>query len=692
MSFASILALGRADDPRCQDELPGFDDPELVGELIVQLYRSGTKSGLAAARSALLQPYRRGYWQGFKRIFKLAEPTRDAATFGLCAWVLDQAPRSATPSWRTVAYMQRRCYRHLKHVAIETPGRFVDHLEELLPRFEPQRPSVLLARLLRAVGVPTDEPSQRFVARLENPFAVESDPEEHDELLELPEEKLTKARLPKKEEEEDEEEKKTEETPARWKGPIFAELWLRDPERLVRLLERTRQEDAARAIVRLLNERAGDALLGVPLERFYGLLAHPVREAWRLGLSQIAGRVRQSLLRFDELLPLFERAQGDWNVIEDLLYVLDDERAGAERDHVAPTLAGLVVAHRDEAGVAALVSFLRRHLAGRLTKELFKPEAAISLLESARPDVRELGRGVLTGQKFSNDQLVRILGTPYPDEDPEGAHALLRAIEWKADALAKALDELPESGFRALERAVLQTSHAPELATALVARPVRRTRSVGLELLAAAIGRGESTIVDVVPLLSADHEDVIVWAREKVRDAAKAGKLPNEALYRMLDATALDVTGFARRIVREHLERFEVVELIVFCAESPDAATADLGIELYEKRKDLDLKKLVPMFRILLYKVATARKEKERLYGTLRRFALETEENARLVVDVIGEFRRTEAKIDFARAVTLLALVSERFPGVPVPFEEAANVWGGGSGGSPPGEAIWSSR
>ncbi len=210
---------------------------------------------------------------------------------------------------------------------------------------------------------------------------------------------------------------------------------------------------------------------------------------------------------------------------------------------------------------------------------------------------------------------------------------------------------------------------------ALAARPVRRTRAVGLELLAAAIGRGEATIVDVVPLLSADHEDVIVWAREKVRDAASAGRLPNEALYRMLDAVALDVAGFARRIVREHLERFEVVELIVFCAESPDAATADLGIELYEKRKDLDLRKLVPMFRILLYKVATARKEKERLHGTLRRFALETEENARLVVDVIGEFRRTEARIDFARAVTLLALVSERFPGVPVPFEEATNMW-----------------
>src|SRR5207245_143189 len=81
-----------------------------------------------------------------------------------------------------------------------------------------------------------------------------------------------------------------------------------------------------------------------------------------------------------------------------------------------------------------------------------------------------------------------------------------------------------------------------------------------------------------------------------------------------------DVQALGRKLVREHLRGFEVPELIVFCAESPDAATADLGIELYEQERGAqgwELRALVPMFRILLYKVATARREKERLYATL---------------------------------------------------------------------------
>jgi hypothetical protein len=60
-----------------------------------------------------------------------------------------------------------------------------------------------------------------------------------------------------------------------------------------------------------------------------------------------------------------------------------------------------------------------------------------------------------------------------------------------------------------------------------------------------------------------------------------------------------------------------VAGLIVCCAESPDAGTSDLGIGLYEQRlagtmhggKAFDLRALVPMFRILLLRPATARQE-----------------------------------------------------------------------------------
>jgi hypothetical protein len=197
-------------------------------------------------------------------------------------------------------------------------------------------------------------------------------------------------------------------------------------------------------------------------------------------------------------------------------------------------------------------------------------------------------------------------------------------------------------------------------------------------------------VVELPRLLSAPHEDVVVWARERLEADAAAGRLPNEALYRVLDAGAADAQAFGRELVRAHLERFALAELIVFCAESPDAATADLGIGLYEARlrdqAGFDLAALVPMFRILLYRPATARAEKERLHGTLRRWALEAADHARLVVDVVGELRRTESRVDRSRVVQLLALIAERFAGeVDVPFSTTAVFDGRGA-------SAWTSR
>ena len=86
---------------------------------------------------------------------------------------------------------------------------------------------------------------------------------------------------------------------------------------------------------------------------------------------------------------------------------------------------------------------------------------------------------------------------------------------------------------------------------------------------------------------------------------------------------------------------------------------------------------------------ATARGEKERLYATLRRWALEAADNARLVVDVASELRRTESKVDRSRVVQLLALARERFPDVGVPFTTTTVFSGHALQVS---EASWTSR
>ncbi len=770
-----VLARARGDDATCVDLLGRVDDLESLGELIVAVHATGTPAAARAVADALRRPLRRGAWQGFKRLFKLLEarlrdderdpPERDLALFAQQVHTLDEASwGGSSVSWRTLAYLQRRAYRALKALAHRRPARFRALLLRLLPRYGPhatQGTSALLARVLRGPGPDVLAPgAARFVAPVDNAFAALPSPAGPD-LLALGDDELLRPTPPPPVEV-----PALAPPPPRWRGPIFVERWVEDPAWLIELLERTAYEPAALAIVRLCDERVGDGLLAVPLERFYALLRHPAPAAWRLGLSQVAARARHDRLRWGELVRLLERAAReasppDWAVIADVLAVMDasDDAAEAEWPGLLPVLHDLLVRHPGEPGVDPIVDVLRRRLYDRLLPPRFGWSTALALVAAPRPALRALGRDLVAAcadlEPLDADLLERLLAGALPEDDPDLVQRVLvapravpggyrpalaertrrdevRPAPWPLSRCAAALDRLPEAGFQALRRALLtfdegapaaptsaprepaSTTSAsqealpgsrgdgqeappgsvdgldPRVALALVARPERRTRAVGLELLGGALARGAHPVVELPRLLSAPHEDVVVWARERLEADAAAGRLPNEALYRVLDAGAADAQAFGRELVRAHLERFALAELIVFCAESPDAATSDLGIGLYERRlrdqAGFDLRALVPMFRILLYRPATARAEKERLHGTLRRWALEAADHARLVVDVVGELRRTESRVDRSRAVQLLALIAERFAGeVDVPFRTTAVFDGRGA-------SAWTSR
>ena len=131
-----ILGLARADDPALAEELAAFTDPELVGELMVAVYRSATPAARAGLRPLLTNDaFRRGYWQGFKRIYKLAEAELDAEF-----WVHTSAVLAQRYATRTVAYLQRRSYRHLKQLAWRHPERFWEHAAGLLRALERETP------------------------------------------------------------------------------------------------------------------------------------------------------------------------------------------------------------------------------------------------------------------------------------------------------------------------------------------------------------------------------------------------------------------------------------------------------------------------------------------------------------------------------------------------------------------------
>lgn len=722
-----VLEAARRDDPLVVDLLARFDDPETLGELIVAVHATGTASGARAAAEAVRSPFRRGAWQGFKRLFKLLEarlrddeaepPAHDLELFAQQLVTLDAArwPYPITP--RTLLYMQRRAYRVVKSLGHRRPARFRALLLQLLPRYggpaAPEGASTLLTRVLRGGPGPdatAPAPTERLVAPVDHAFAPPPAPAGPD-LLSLGDDDLLRPAPPA---EQDEAAAPLAPPRPRWKGPIFVERWVEDPAWLVELLERTTYEPAVLTIVRLCDQRVGAGLLAVDLERFYALLGHPVAAARRLGLSQVAARARRDRLRWGELARLLEQAARatppDWGVVADLLAVMDasGDAAEAEWPGLLPALRDLLVGHPSAPGADAIVEVLRRRLRDRLAPPLFGWSTALALAGAPRAALRALGRDLVATcadrAPLDADLLERLLASSLAHDDPDLVHRVLvapgarpggyrpavaerttrdelRPEPWPLSRCAAALDRLPEPGFQALRRALLAFEEAsgldPRVALTLVGGAERRTRAAGLELLGGAVARGAHPLVELPRLLASPHEDVVVWARERLEADAAAGRLPNEALYRILDAEAADAQAFGRALVRAHLERFALAELIVFCAESPDAATADLGIALYEERlagrDGFDLRALVPMFRVLLSRPATARREKERLYGTLRRWALEAADHARVVVDVIGELRRSESQVDRSRVVQLLALIAERFGAeVEVPLRTAA--------------------
>jgi hypothetical protein len=717
LAFPSILALAQGDDPGCAEALARFRDPELVGELMVAVYRTQTPAARAALRPLLSEPFERGRWQGFKRIYKLAEGDHDVATWCHQALVLDRRSYGWPVSQRTIAYLQRRSYRHLKQVAERRDSLLYDYLEALLPDLEERESSSLLRRLLRAddpgFGVMSSGEGFRASEVREGPQGEQAEARDEDEVRELlafDDTGLTKSSTdlePVRSEGGAANDDASEESqgPVGWRGPVFPETWVQDPTRLLALLPRVQHRQTGGAVAQLLLEQAGEALWSQPLEPFYALLEHPVESVWRLALSQLAGRARQDLLRFDAITPLLTRvaASGDWPVIEDLLYVLEDERALEARASVAEDLVALARSRRDDPGVGGVVDFVQRHYPERIGPPLFDAAAALALLGARRPDVRSLGRQALervaaSGGLFPG-HLEALLQTALPDDAPDLTRALLCGRETepvlpalldevRPELCAQALGSAPEAGFQALRSALLAreetASAAPgpqrllreSLPGVLVTSVERRVRRLGLDLLGGALERGELELLEVTELLRTSTEDVVVWVREALAAAAAEGRLGNEALYRMLDAVQADVRGFGRGLVQEHLARFEVAELVCFCAESPDAPTAALGLELYRERLqgegDHDLAKLLPMFRILLFKVAQARAEKERLYLLLREWALERDENARLAVAVVAGFRRTHARIDLSRALALLAQIRVQYPEIELPFAASA--------------------
>jgi len=83
-------------------------------------------------------PLRYGPWRALKRIFKEAEARDDTEVFGALAARVD-TPHGSRPvevTDRTIAYLRRRAWRHLRRTARERPACYADAAADVLANYE----------------------------------------------------------------------------------------------------------------------------------------------------------------------------------------------------------------------------------------------------------------------------------------------------------------------------------------------------------------------------------------------------------------------------------------------------------------------------------------------------------------------------------------------------------------------------
>ena len=108
------------------------------GPVLTRLYEMGTDPALNALEAILRvqRNYRRGPWQGIKKIFKLAEARRDGRFYGIISRGLDVNWAVGQVKLVTRNYVKRRTWRVLRNLPKSEPDAYVKMALALLEQYE----------------------------------------------------------------------------------------------------------------------------------------------------------------------------------------------------------------------------------------------------------------------------------------------------------------------------------------------------------------------------------------------------------------------------------------------------------------------------------------------------------------------------------------------------------------------------
>lgn len=613
-------------------------DPRKVGIVADVLYERDTPLARRVARRLLTPERIRGphHWRYAKSILKRTMLRGDAATFGQLAYAIERASigyagttavltsgldgeKRLTKVFgkQTQAYVLRACWRYLRDLARYRPAQYVEHAARVLACYRPvdAQPIVhdvgafgsafLLNRILYGASNRLRVDWRSLVHRFVAPSAVH----------------------PKKGVREE----------------SFAKLWDEHASAYLPLLV-----DAALPQVEELALagviRNPGVLQAAAIETLLDLVARdhePLRDALQAELDRRLADAPQDwaliLAVLGRGLPRLRDLSLRWLETSATLWANDETRLVSclrAADARVRTEAARIAAPRIVAGDAAL----RERLADRVLAVLAEPEpqpaahaAFVALARSAL--VPELER------RFDLDGLIAAI--------KDGGTALKQVAGFLLGRRDGALARLGLDGL-----------------IALASHELVGVRAAGHAIVRGAVAQLERDPSALFALAESEWNDTRELAAELLRGLPLAA-LGLDGLVALCDATDPGVQALGRELVQRHFAELDPDAVLFRLAEHPAQHMRSYALELVTKHLRpgmVPLERIEGFMRATLFDLRPDRRLKVGLLDFMHARGAMDENQAELVVRILGDVLRTSTVFDFQRIVQIVATLQLAYP------------------------------
>lgn len=267
------------------------------------------------------------------------------------------------------------------------------------------------------------------------------------------------------------------------------------------------------------------------------------------------------------------------------------------------------------------------------------------LEEGVRTFVREVLLGTLFFTELASTSLHKVLRLVGSDE---------AALQDFGARLLQLIDPHPDDFT---EAQLLELAHSRLLLTRQVAR----------DCIAKNIDQYDADFL--VSLAETDWDDTREWMFAYFR-GLEAKKLSPKLIYGLLDTARSDIQQEAMKLVAEHEDQLDLVELMMRASESTDLVVQEYACSLLTKvdcTKSM-LQELDRFIRTVLFRVHAGRKAKKIMLTHLLQLAEQKEALARLIIPILTDLAAIQDRRDLERILYSIAKIQTIYPEIPTPI------------------------